>query len=314
MTYIAAFRAETGVVMCADTLETMGQDARYVEKLVRKDCGGFSVVMGGAGAGDYVDGFIDKLAHDLSASSATGFEELRKEIQKSLRDFYRDEVPLSTLPNKWRSMECLITAQKHGMGGTGLWKTRQSRVFDVDKFDIVGYGTPVNFYLANGLYRPNLPIYQVVSLAAYLSSVAKATGSGVSGKTSIAVISPWEIYFEDKLDIRSLEERIDEFQVVVNKLFLDSMDLSLHSREFEGKLDGYQREFFQLRKKHRKYVAERMARNIKNPSGRKHPYPDIPFGTSLRITTDPDGNVIDFEFNEDADLLDFKIVDDGRGD
>lgn len=305
MTYIAAFMAkpEGSLVMCADTLETVGDDARYVEKLVHRQCGKFNLVMGGAGAGDYVDGFIDRLAHDIDVSGVDDFSALRNQAQKSLRDFYREEVPLSTLPAKYRNMECLIAAQKTG-STVRLWKTRQSHLFDVHEFDIVGYNTPVNFHLARGLYRDSLPLYQVMFVAAYLVAVAKATASGVSGETRIAVLTPSGVQFEHALDIRAFEDRVNEFQAVINRLFLDSMDLSLHARSFDERLEEYRKEFVKLRKKHRRYVAERIARRLREPDHKNYVYPDVPFGTAVTVTTDDDGNLIYFKFKDDPDTED----------
>jgi hypothetical protein len=61
MTYVAAFHCERGIVMCADTQESIGEGKNYVEKL--EAIGGFSypLAIGSAGGEDIIRPMVDEI-------------------------------------------------------------------------------------------------------------------------------------------------------------------------------------------------------------------------------------------------------------
>jgi hypothetical protein len=105
MTLIAAFRTYEGVVICADSQETLSKPTPYgwgnyrcrVNKIERQDAGEYELVIGGAGNASLVDGFTDVFI-DAVASWDGGLDEptLKSKIQLEVSNYHRNIVALST--------------------------------------------------------------------------------------------------------------------------------------------------------------------------------------------------------------------------
>src|SRR5687768_17604375 len=65
VTLIAAFRCDDGLVLCADSLETLDGVPVPVRKLEPLDCGAYWLAVGGSGNGDLIDGFNESLQLDV---------------------------------------------------------------------------------------------------------------------------------------------------------------------------------------------------------------------------------------------------------
>ena len=101
MTLIAAFRCAEGVVLCADSQETVdiperGQYRVRVEKIKPQDAGEYQVVIGGAGDGSLVDGFTDTFVERVAQwqGKLDGLE-IKTRIKQLLHDYHRNEIALS---------------------------------------------------------------------------------------------------------------------------------------------------------------------------------------------------------------------------
>jgi len=71
VTLIAGIRCAEGVVLCADSQETLdiperGQYRVQVEKIRPQDVGEYQIVVGGSGDGPLVDGFTDAFVEDVA--------------------------------------------------------------------------------------------------------------------------------------------------------------------------------------------------------------------------------------------------------
>ena len=66
MTLIAAFRCHEGVVICADSQETIGDWRAPVKKIIHKDVGEYQVAVGGAGDdGALIDVFVQRFIEEV---------------------------------------------------------------------------------------------------------------------------------------------------------------------------------------------------------------------------------------------------------
>jgi ATP-dependent protease HslVU (ClpYQ) peptidase subunit len=61
MTFIASFRCHGGIVMCADSQETIGDYKLIVEKLTPVDAGKYTIALGAAGLGNLADSLLDQV-------------------------------------------------------------------------------------------------------------------------------------------------------------------------------------------------------------------------------------------------------------
>src|SRR5208282_2748791 len=73
VTLIAAFRCKHGIVMCADSQETVNDDYRVeVSKIKPETVGKFQIAIGGSGyIADLIDGFAARVKDALSKSNDT---------------------------------------------------------------------------------------------------------------------------------------------------------------------------------------------------------------------------------------------------
>jgi hypothetical protein len=159
MTYIAAFRCQGGVVMCADTLETF-QDQDYKEYVEKLAIGGtFPISIGGAGVGEIIEAATQEIIDRAQKSKPKTTEALRTLILDSLEKVYRDDVPTLVLNKQARSPELLISAKPKN-DDFCIFRVRARRIFDVPQFRIVGWGTKYNNQLLRRLFRNDLTMLQ----------------------------------------------------------------------------------------------------------------------------------------------------------
>ena len=114
MTLIAAFRCDTGVVICADTQETVGAYRAAVDKIGPTQSGNYDLVIGGAGQpGGLIDSFTEDFTRAVGGWPAHLDEQaIRVKIRRLLLDFYREEVSLDPSPPNEKRLEFIICVKK----------------------------------------------------------------------------------------------------------------------------------------------------------------------------------------------------------
>src|SRR6187397_917372 len=101
VTLIAAFQCDTGVVLCADSQETVDIPERgsyrvNVNKLEQRDAGKYEVIVGGAGDGALVDGFVDQFVEMVSRwRSEYRKSQALSAIRRFVRDYHATDIVLS---------------------------------------------------------------------------------------------------------------------------------------------------------------------------------------------------------------------------
>ena len=81
MTLIACFKCSDGVVLCADSQETVGEYRFSRQKLVPFLAGNFELAIAGSGNdGDLIDSFVQRLQNNLTDFQGTTLGDLRKFI------------------------------------------------------------------------------------------------------------------------------------------------------------------------------------------------------------------------------------------
>lgn len=104
MTLIAGFKTSEGVVICADSQETLALPlpgnnwAEYrvsVDKIAPQRIGNYDFIIGGAGDGPLADGFAEALVDQIETWEP-GYEggTLKDKIRKVVLDYHGHEVAL----------------------------------------------------------------------------------------------------------------------------------------------------------------------------------------------------------------------------
>jgi hypothetical protein len=91
MSYIAVFHCHGGVVMCADTQETVGAYKNYVEKISIIQDQSYPLAVGGAGFGDFIDVLTDEIVERTRSLKPKTKEELKAVLKGALAEVYEKD-------------------------------------------------------------------------------------------------------------------------------------------------------------------------------------------------------------------------------
>jgi 20S proteasome alpha/beta subunit len=237
VTYIAGIRANAaGVVISADSQETIGSDREYVEKLVCSD----RVVVAGAGRGELVDGFCQHALEAFEDYASLGDRhEADSLIRSALKGFYANDVKL--LPGKGKQVQFLIAASLED-GTVGLWNTKGIRTFPVESYYAIGIESIFVRHLARTLYPKDreIALSHAILLATLFVNAAKRTSEAVGGNTALTVITRHGVERKDKAYISDVEERLGKLDDVLSDIRVAVSDLSLTGEEFKEMLERFQ--------------------------------------------------------------------------
>jgi 20S proteasome alpha/beta subunit len=284
MTYIAAFRCQDGVVMCADTLQTEGDYKNYVEKLSIVEDRLYPLAIGGAGLGDLIDCVTNEVIERVKVERPKTKKELKTLLVASLAKVYKDDLPVLVVPRQLRSPEYLVAAKTDE--GFVIFYIKGRRVLAETERAIVGYGTKNNVELLKRLHRSSLPIQQAVMLGVYLTSQSKKIDEGVGGDTRIAFVLDRGAFMEYPPYVANSEARVAEFLKMTDELFLSSVDSSIPPSAFPQVLEKFGRDVAQLRQKYLNQSASiSFGRTLTEPMYAGEPYAKIFPGAVVEFGT-----------------------------
>ena len=181
MTYIAAFRCQHGLVMCADTQETRGDQKNYTEKLEIDEDHSFPIAVGGAGVDDIIRPLMQEILERVVKGKAATKAALRTAMKATIKEVYEKDVPLLVVKRQHLTPQLLIAAKPTNEEFC-IFPVIGRRLYKEQRRAIVGYPSNYNFGLLERFHRDDLPIQQAVILATYLVSQSKKYDDGVYRK------------------------------------------------------------------------------------------------------------------------------------
>jgi 20S proteasome alpha/beta subunit len=236
MTYIAAFHCKDGIVMCADTQETIqvGDEAekQYSEKLYVLDDYSYPIAIGGAGLPEPIDAFAQEVRERASKEKPNTVEKLVALVKSAINEVYQSDMPVSANPKQFRTAQYLIAAKPSDGPFTLLMVTGKRVYLVTDKKAIIGYATASNNALLKRFFRPDIPMQQAVMLAIFLVLQSKAINEGVGFDTQVAVVTAKAAALEEAPYIANSEQRVSDFLRLTDALFLASIDNSIPPSQF----------------------------------------------------------------------------------
>jgi 20S proteasome alpha/beta subunit len=243
VTIIAGFRCSDGVVVCADTQETMSVgdisiSKRKVPKLRFENNDGaarvlagkpdIAVAVCGAGYGPFIDKLADELwktasyADDLS-SACEGMEQRIKEIYTEYGQIYQ--------AGKCPEVDLLYGIKSQGE--SRLFYANGPIVNEKDGYYAAGSGSYMADYIASSMYDSSLTVRQCVILAAYVLAQTKEYADGCGGDSHIAVLR--EQGASGQLgwsNTDSITRLVQDSNREVGHLLIEHANLSLSDEEF----------------------------------------------------------------------------------
>ena len=286
MSYIAAYHCLTGIVMCADTQETVGDNKRYVEKISIIEDGGYPLAVGGAGFGPLIDAATQEIIDRAKESKPKTKSELRALLRAALKEVHEKDVPALAVPVKHRSPELLVAA-KPSEDDFCILYTKGRRVLDEPRAAIIGYATPYNAELLKRLHRESLSMQQAVMLGVYLVSQSKKLDDGVGGDTRVALIIQTGASIDDPAYLSNSEARVQDFLKLTDELFFHCIDVSIPPKEIPDKLTKFAEKVNQLRESYLNFsAAHTLNRTFHEPGYKGDAYPKIFAGARTLLKSD----------------------------
>lgn len=200
MTIVAGFKGPEGIVLCADTQETVGISKRNVPKLrfepsgplaaMRSALSGESVedrlaiaFCGSTDNGPFLDMLVDKAWQ--SAQSATSLREASTLIEREIKRVYREYRGIyqtGFMP----SVELIYGIKRNGH--SALFHAYGPAITEKDKFVTAGIGYYLADFLAERMYDSRLGLRQLIVIAEYVLFQTKEHVEGCGGDSHIAVL------------------------------------------------------------------------------------------------------------------------------
>jgi 20S proteasome alpha/beta subunit len=287
VTLIAAFRCTDGAIICADSQETIGTHHRVsVQKIAPFEVGDKIqiVIAGSAENAELADAFIETLREELQDKNITTLKEFKREAQRCLAQFVRDEASLWPRNERW--MRFIVAARiaeqpprsgesvnVHGLGVAQVWETKSTRLVAVEKYALVGCEEHLYRRAVDRLFRAPLPISRAIPLAMHLFSLAEDTSNYVRGPISVAVVTNTSpILIENPDAIQEFEAMTEVYTGALEDMLLSCADTALSKEEFADKFATFTENVFRLRQAYFKAVSDREAYGFF--SGR---WPGVPY-------------------------------------
>ena len=316
MTLIAAFRcAEGGVVLCADSQETIdvpdrGEYRVNVNKLEQKDAGEYEVVIGGAGDGALVDGFVDQLAESVERwRDVCRDDAILGNIRRFVRGYYERDVTLSPAYPDDKNLGFVICLKRKATADISLWRVIDLTVRQVLDLTLLGWEEPLYWREAKRLYHLNqaeatMPSSsEAILLGAYLFSVAKETSNVISGDTKILVVSGETTRVLNPSDAKELEGRVKVFEYLIGMIFLALPDVTVSRTQLKSYLLNFQQTAVQLHDQFTLHVAMTGAARLKALSGSGPPSDDPDEAENDPYLQLPPWEEMKKDFNDDENIL-----------
>lgn len=262
VTLIAAFRCDIdnapGVVICADSQETIGEYRTTVDKIIpREAVGHYDLIVGGAGIGNIVDGLVNSIERDVKSWEAGIPEDnARQLLANILADYIENVVRLYEVADvNEKRVDSIICLRDRESGAVYLWKSAGPIVEPVPDFRLVGADIELYQYEVKRLYMPESDVLSTVVLAVHLLSIAKATSNSVEEPFKVVSIGRSGVRVEPAEKVTLLTQRITQVNNMLGKLLRDVPNFTVSDETFSSALELFLNEVFGLRNDISQYVS-----------------------------------------------------------
>jgi 20S proteasome alpha/beta subunit len=193
LTIVAGFRCHEGIVLCADTQETVGASKRNIPKLrfepnhrshIGVDPDKLAVCFCGAGSnGVFMDEMIER-AWDASYEAAS-LDEACNSIKTAIKDYYKESGAIYQV-GYCPEVELIYGVKMHGE--SRLFYSLGPAVVEKKNYATGGQGLYLADFIASRSYNEYLDLKPCVILAAYILFETKENVEGCGGDSHIAIL------------------------------------------------------------------------------------------------------------------------------
>ena len=253
MTIVAGFKCDDGIVLCADTQETIEPLKRHVPKLriepKREFYGGdtaeeLMVAFAGAGDGPFIDKLVSRAWE--GAQIGASIEEVSSDIEKSIKETYKEYGGIYQ-PGYCPHVSLLYGIKMHGR--SLLFRADGPVVNEKDSYDCADTGLYLATFLCSRMYRNNLTLQQATILAAYVLFQAKEHIDGCGGQSHVAILrNTGGSQLSEELS--GINKQIQQIDRTVEQVILSAADLTIDEEKYNKDLSGFTKLLGLTRKMH----------------------------------------------------------------
>jgi hypothetical protein len=249
VTLIAAFSCSDGVVICADSQETLGLPlpsddyAEYcvnVDKIEPRQVGHYDVIIGGAGHSALVEGFTEALSDQIEtwpASLDSGG--LKAKLRTVLLDYHQHEVAVCPARDKEIHFLICIKDRHSASAEVHTFLTRTTSITRVKTYAIVGWEEAIYRHDIERHYKENQQSTFSMLVGVHVLLLAGKTSNNVGGPTKIVVAASSGFRELKADDVKELEHRINNFDAALDALRLRLCDTSIPLDRFQQHISDF---------------------------------------------------------------------------
>lgn len=276
MTIAAAFYCTDGLVLCADTQETIiGYAKVNTQKMSQLETPFFTVVFTGAGDSGLIDMTVQLMEQALTLNKQlSGAWEIEETLRESLvSTFNRHVAPWSQFAEAERPITPDLLIGLQFPAATLLYRAGGTTLRRVYESQCVGTGVVLAKSIMAKMFQPGFSIAQGWLIALYTLYQAKTWVDGCGGNSDIVLLSNRDrkITRIPTSDITEMEQHFSAFDVYMRPVFLSAADRNVPHDQFEEQIKRFRFGMLNLRGKFMEF--EEFAQRLTDLVGRPLPDP-----------------------------------------
>jgi 20S proteasome alpha/beta subunit len=236
VTIIAGFKCSEGIVLCADTQETVSNLSKRSVPKIRFEPSdaphqGDSLAAAFCGAGDNGP-FIDKIVETAwkDAQTASSPDEACQQIEQSIKDTYLEFGQIFQ-PGYCPTAQLIYGVKMNGV--CRLFSASGPVIVEKKDYDSLGAGYYMADFLTRRMYEQHLTLRQCVILVAYILFQAKEHVDGCGGESHIAVLREKGVSGRANWKhVNAITELVEWADGDVGRLLLNAADIEMTSKQF----------------------------------------------------------------------------------
>lgn len=277
MTIAAGFPCSDGLVLCADTQETITGYAKVnTEKMTQIETPFYNIVFTGSGDSGLIDMTVQLMDQALTQKQPNAAWKIEEVLRDSLVDSFNRYVvpgfqfPAAELP---ATPDLLIGLQQSS--SATLYRASGATFRRVYDSQCIGTGVVLGKSLIAQLFESSMTIGQGWLVALYVLHQAKTWVDGCGGNTDILLLSNRNkaITRIPTSQVKDLENHFDQFNAYVRPIFLAAADQNIPHDQFDDLMRKFRLSMTTLRGKFMEY--EDFLRRICGIQGMPYPLPDV---------------------------------------
>jgi hypothetical protein len=225
MTVAAGFRCRDGILLCADSQETItGYLKTDKRKIVTHFTDNFVVGIAGAGTSDYIETAVAQVFQTIPPDAAD-LAAILKGLKAALLEFFKSSLqPWAAHPEQDRPTVELLVGITHKNGSSGLYHYSGTSINSIHGAKTIGAGVLLANSLASTYWNSTYHLVHTASLATYILWKVKKGVDTCGGRTDMIMLRPGaECAFVGTDEVERLERKQQAIEIKSNNRLTDRL-------------------------------------------------------------------------------------------